>query len=445
MPERVIERFKVARIKISKASVDLVQPQEREAVHWDDRLAGFGLKVTPAGSKVYIYRYRMALPGQAAATPPKKYTIGKHGELTPDQARKRAQELAALVATGIDPREREAEALNAKQALATREEELRRLEQDLAFDRIAARWLEHYEHEKGRRPSSVTMAKMVVRLYLKPSFGSRPIPKIELKDLQSVIDAIPLNKRAMRRNVFAYASVLFGWALRRQYISTNPLASMEKPQAPIARDRVLDDVELAMVWKAAEAMPVPWAPFYRLLIMTGQRKSEVAGMAWSELDRSSAIWTIPAERAKNKNSHLVPLSEAVTAELDVLADGQQWPTTGYVLTTTGRTPISGFSKAKRMLDQKITDIDEGGALPPWRVHDLRRTAATGLQRLGVRFEVTEAVLNHVSGAKGGIAGVYQRHDWAAEKRAALDAWAGHVRQLITGITATNVVRMEARS
>jgi integrase len=179
--------------------------------------------------------------------------------------------------------------------------------------------------------------------------------------------------------------------------------------------------------------------------MTGQRKSEVAGMAWSELDRSSAIWTIPAERAKNKNPHLVPLSAPVTAELDVLADGQQWPKTGYVLTTTGRTPISGFSKAKLMLDQKITDVGEGAALPPWRVHDLRRTAATGLQRLGVRFEVTEAVLNHVSGAKGGIAGVYQRHDWALEKRLALEAWAGHVDRLLTGKIDTNVVRMEARS
>ena len=444
MPDRAIERLEVARIKISKSAVDAIQPQEREEVYWDDRLAGFGLKVTPAGSKVYIYRYRLALAGQAAQTAPKKYTIGKHGELTPDQARKRAQELAALVTTGIDPREQEMETLTAKKTAVMRQEEARRLEQDLAFDRIAARWLEHYEHEKGRRPSSVAMAQLVVKRYLQPKFGSRPMPHIEHMDLQSVIDAIPLHKRAMRRNVFAYASVLFGWATRRQYVPANPLVSMEKPQTPIARDRVLDDAELVTVCRAVDAMPAPWAPFYRLLIMTGQRKSEVAGIAWSELDRSSAIWRIPAERAKNKSPHLVPLSAPVIAELDMLAEGHQWPKIGYVLTTTGRSPISGFSKAKRMLDEKITEVGEGGTLPHWRVHDLRRTAATGLQRLGIRFEVTEAVLNHISGAKGGIAGVYQRHDWAEEKRAALDAWANYLVRLLEDTGQTNVVRLEGR-
>lgn len=421
----------MAKIKISKSAVDAVQPQEREEVYWDDRLAGFGLKVTPTGSKVYIYRYRVALPRQASQTAPKKYTIGKHGELTPDQARRRAQELAAIVASGVDPREQEMAALSARKEAARREQELLRQESDLAFDRIAARWLEHYEHEKGRRPSSVTMAQLVVRRYLLPKFGSQPITQLAHKDLQSVIDAIPLNKRAMRRNVFAYASVLFGWAARRQYIPVNPLTAMEKPQAPISRDRVLDDAELLKVWKATELLPDPWGAFYRLLILTGQRKSEVAGMAWSELARPSAVWKIPADRAKNKSPHLVPLSAPVIAELDRLAGGQNWPQAGYAVTTTGRTPISGYSKAKRMLDEQIAELGKGKSLSHWRVHDLRRTVATGLQRLGVRFEVTEAVLNHISGAKGGIAGVYQRHDWAKEKRAALDAWSVHVGQIVT--------------
>lgn len=434
----------MAKIRIGKSAVDAVQPQEREEVYWDDRLAGFGLKVTPTGSKVYIYRYRVALPGQAAKTAPKKYTIGKHGEITPDQARKRAQELASIVASGADPREQQIAMLSAKKEAIRREQELRRQENDFAFDRIAARWLEHYEHEKDRRPSSVIMAQLVVRRYLLPKFCSQPITQIGQKDLQSVIDAIPLNKRAMRRNVFAYASVLFGWAARRQYIPTNPLSSMEKPQAPVSRDRVLDDVELAKVWKAAELLPDPWGTFYRLLCLTGQRKSEVAGMAWSELDRPSAVWKIPAERAKNKSPHLVPLSVPVIVELDRLARGQSWPQAGYALTTNGRTPISGFSKAKRMLDEQIAELGEGKPLSHWRVHDLRRTVATGFQRLGVRFEVTEAVLNHISGAKGGIAGVYQRHDWAEEKRAALDAWASYVNRCAGGLMASSIVKLERR-
>lgn len=411
-------------------------------MYWDDRLAGFGLKVTPTGSKVYIYRYRVALPRQAAQTAPKKYTIGKHGELTPDQARRRAQELAAIVASGVDPREQEMAALSARKEAARQEQELRRQESDLAFDRIAARWLEHYEHEKGRRPSSVTMAQLVVRRYLLPRFGGQPITQLAHNDLQSVIDAIPLNKLAMRRNVFAYASVLFGWAARRQYIPANPLTAMEKPRAPISRDRALDDAELLKVWKATELLPDPWGTFYRLLILTGQRKSEVAGMEWSELDRPSAVWKIPAERAKNKSPHLVPLSAPVIAELDRLAGERNWPQAGFAVTTTGRTPISGFSKAKRMLDEQVAELGEGKPLPHWRVHDLRRTVATGLQRLGVRFEVTEAVLNHISGAKGGIAGVYQRHDWAEEKRAALEAWASFVARLMNGADDRKIVRLK---
>ena len=144
-------------------------------------------------------------------------------------------------------------------------------------------------------------------------------------------------------------------------------------------------------------------------------------MSFEELDMASATWTIPAKRAKNNLAHVVPLSMPVMAELEALGAGSR--KAGLVFTTTGKTPISGVSKMKANLDKLM------GEPVPWRLHDIRRTMATGLQRLGVRFEVTEAVLNHVSGAKSGIAGVYQRHDWAEEKRAALDAWGRHVEAL----------------
>ncbi len=420
----------MSKIRISKSTVDGALPGDREETHWDDRLPGFGLKVTPAGSKVYIYRYRIARPGEAAKTAPRKYTIGKHGELTPDQARKRAQELAALVVSGVDPREQEAETLAARDRAERQREAELRLENDLAFSRIADLWLDYYEHEKKRRASSVAMARMVVRRHLKPAFGNKPMPHVDQGDLQAIIDAIPITKQARRRNVFAYASILCGWAARRRYIAANPLTSMEKPEASEARDRVLDDQELVSLWKGTEVLPSPWGPFYRLLLLTGQRKSEVAGMGWDELDRLTLTWTIPVSRSKNKAAHVVPLSKGVIAELDAMVEGKPWPKTGYVLTTTGRTPISGFSKAKKALDSLIAGARSEGALPAWRVHDLRRTVATGFQKLGARFEVTEAVLNHISGAKAGVAGIYQRHDWKDEKKAALSAWATHVSELV---------------
>jgi len=434
------------KVRISKAIVDATTPSAAgDVTVWDDRIAGFGLKVTPAGSKVYFYRYRVSRPGQASQTAPRKYTIGRHGSLTPDQARKRAQELAALVSQGVDPRQQELDAIADQDQADRQVQEQERARRDLAFSRIADLWLAHYEGDMARRKSSVDMAKLVVNRYLRPALGTLPMPGIGRAELQPILDAIPVHKRGMRRAVFAYASVLWGWALRRGYVDANLLTAMEKPPAPAARERVLSDDELVLTWRATQTAPLVWGVFFRLLVLTGQRRSEVSGMMWDELDRNAAVWTIPPARAKNGKAHLVPLSGTAVEQIDLAAGGQVWPKQGYVLTTTSRSAVSGISKAKAALDVAITDLNEGAAIAQWRLHDIRRTVATGLQRLGVRFEVTEAVLNHVSGAKGGVAGVYQRHDWAAEKRAALAAWSAHVEGLVTGADSTNVVRLEVRA
>lgn len=458
---------------ITKRAVDAAKPAAKDSFIWDDEVRGFGLKVTSGGGKTYVYQYRIARPGEAERTAPKRFTIGRHGNLTPEQARKRAKELAALVEQGIDPRQRDLDAAAAKEQARSEAEERARQEGELAFRRYADLWLDHYENEKGRRPKSVELAKVAVNRYLKPALKEKPMPHIGRANIQPIIDAIPVRRRATRRAVFAYASVLFGWAAKRGDIEGNPLVDMAKPEAPDARDRVLNDGELAEVWKASGKLDAPFGQFFRLLILTGQRRSEVAAMSWDELDHATETWTIPAGRAKNGVAHIVPLSDAVVAELDSLAEaacqGKSsaepgcWPKAGPILTTNRRTPIGSFSKAKRSLDTAIANArrgdegkgeqqdhyvtDEGTpeveAIPEWRVHDLRRTLATGFQRLGIRFEVTEAVLNHVSGAKGGIAGIYQRHDWKKEKRSALDAWARHVATIIAPTEQGNVVPLDA--
>ena len=442
---------------ITKRIVDATQPASRDLFLWDDELAGFGLKVTPAGTKVYLYQYRMTRPGMAKACPTKRYTIGRHGDLTPMQARARAKELAAMVAQGTDPRQRELDQFKAADDAKRKADEKARIETELAFDRLAQLWLEHYEFEKERSPKSVALARLVVNGYLTPALGNKPMPHIGRADLQPIIDKIPTAKRGMRRAVFTYASILFGWAHRRGNIAENPLPAMDKPEAPKARDRVLSDAELAAVWTASAKLSDPFGPFFRLLILTGQRRSEVAEISWSELDRANALWTIPASRAKNGAAHIVPLSPAALAELDSLAlaqqinakakkpDGSKWPIVGYALTTTGYSPISGITKAKAALDTAISEArkEAGGGVAPWRIHDLRRSLATGFQRLGVRFEVTEATLNHISGAKGGVAGIYQRHDWREEKRSALEAWARHIEAIIGPADQDNVVPIRA--
>lgn len=443
----------MAKASITKRTVDAAKPAAAEYVVWDDEVSGFGLKVTPAGSKVYIYRYRLARPGQAAQTAPSKYTIGRHGNLTPDQARKQAKELAILVSKGVDPRQQELAVLAAHDDAERLRQERARMDGELAFGNVAAKWLAEYGYD--HRPASVAQAKLAVHRYLAPKLDDKPIPHIGRADLQPIIDAIPAEMRATRQAVFAYASILFGWAHKRGDISENPLATMVKPKGSVARDRVLTDDELAVIWKASASLSGPFGPFFRLLILTGQRREEVAAMGWEELDQASATWIIPPSKSKNGKAHIMPLAPDVLAELDRLAlakqvrngeknlDPKHWSKTGFVLTTNGSVPISGYSKAKAALDAAVTNAQGGVPLVSWRNHDLRRTLATGLQRLGVRFEVVEAVLNHVSGAKGGVAGIYQRHDWREEKRAALEAWARHLAAIFKAAAPNNIVSLDA--
>ncbi len=427
------------KVKLTKRIVDAAQVPAPDKVDgkirsyfiWDDELTGFGLKVSPVGRKTYVYQYRVAVPGQSASTPARRFTIGKHGPITAELARKEASRLALMVSQKIDPMDAQRESLKAKADAKEAKKIHERNASELAFDIYADTWLNAYETEKSppRRPSSVRQAKLVVNRYLKPALKDKPMPSITADDLEAIIDGIDASHIAMRRTVFAYSSVLFKWALKKRKIAENPLEKITKPDAPESRDRVLSPDELRLVWNASFKFDTLFGPFFRLLILAGQRRSEVAGIAWPELDRGEKRWTIPADRAKNKKPHIVHLSAAAIHELDRLAGGDEWPKKGLILTTNKKNPISGISKAKRQIDLEIAKANDGKTIPHWRIHDLRRTVATGLQKLGIRFEVTEAVLNHISGSKSGVAGIYQQHDWIDEKRDALDQWAMRVNEI----------------
>lgn len=207
---------------------------------------------------------------------------------------------------------------------------------------------------------------------------------------------------------------------------------MKSPAAVASRERVLSDAELGSITILADNLGAPFGGFIRLLIVTGQRRDEVAVMSWNEVDFERAEWTIPALRSKNGRQHTVPLNKLALIELNELAGGNEWPRAGFVFTTTGKSPISGYSRAKKRLDE-IIQRRAIHSMAPWRMHDLRRTFATTMQRLNVRFEVTEALLNHVSGSKSGVAGVYQRHEWTEEKRVAMEAWGEHLHRLISAV------------
>ena len=413
---------------INKTSVDATQPGATDKMLWDDKIKGFGVKVTPAGTKIYLFQYRIG--GRGAKT--RRFTIGKHGALTPDKARREADRIHILVRQGIDPQ--------------AEKQDRQRKAIDLAFSDYADRFVE--ECLKVRWKRSHKDGESLLRLYAKPVLGSKPLPDITRADIRSVL-APARRKVATCRNLFAVLRRLFRWAVSEGDLHSSPLDGVEAPALPQKRDRFLSDDELRLVWQGTGKMEYPFAPLFRLLIITGQRVEEVAGLDWSELHRSSAMWSLPADRAKNGEASQVPLSDLAVAELDALSKGKKgkWPRSGLVFTTTGETAVSGFSRAKARVDKEAARLgakeEEPITIAPWRLHDLRRTLATGMQRLGVRFEVTEAILNHVSGAKSGVAGVYQRHDWAPEKRSALDAWAEHIGKLLNPPDKTNVVSLDA--
>jgi integrase len=223
------------------------------------------------------------------------------------------------------------------------------------------------------------------------------------------------------------------WAIERGLIDANPCAGIKAPAAETARDRVLSDDELKAVWQASDAFEPVYAGLVKLLILTGQRLREVAGMTWREVDLGAKLWTLPAARAKNNREHTVPLSDLA---VEILRALPRIDDSDLVLTLTGRVPVSAVSNIKSRLDARMPPDT-----PPWVLHDIRRTVASGMARLGVNIAVVEKLLNHVSGSFAGIVGVYQRHSFSDEKRAAMAAWARHVEVLASGEAAGNIVEL----
>lgn len=269
-----------------------------------------------------------------------------------------------------------------------------------------------------------------IRLYAKPrnrdwkgtesvltkfsSLNDRPIEQIKRRDVVKVLDEIVAYGTPFRANrALAAIKKLMNWCLDRGVIEANVLSGLQPPTKEIARDRVLSDDELRACWEGADEEGFPFGTCTKLMILTGQRRSEVAGMRWSEVDLDKAIWTIPARRAKNATLHVVPLAPLV---VELLHATPRFLQSDLVFTTNGRTAISGFGRAKRRLDSQLQSED-------WRFHDLRRTVATNMAMSGISPHVIEAVLNHKTGIVSGVAAIYNRHSYLEEKRHALTIWA----------------------
>lgn len=385
----------------------------------DAALPGFYLIVQPSGFKSWAVRYRIA--GK-----PRKYTIGPYPLFDLVTARARAREALQLVALGQDP-------VLVKKATA----EAAKVAAEDRVERVVTLYVERHLRPNGK-PGYAETQEGLLRNHVVPRWGQRRIGDVTKREVVALIDGLTDAGMTTGANrVFAATRALFNFALRREIITTTPFLGLKPPLTETSRDRVLTDAEVRLVWRAADAVGFPFGPAVKLLLLTAQRRDEVIRMVRGEVDGD--LWTLPPERTKNSLEHLVPLSPPALSVLDGVP--RIAGAAGFVFTRTGQSPMTDYSSAKARLDKAMLEIARKDAeadgrdpgtieLKPWRLHDLRRTASTGMARLGFPIQVTEAVLNHRSGTLGGLAGIYNRYQYLDEKRAALEAWAAHIGRLI---------------
>jgi integrase len=354
------------------------------------------------------------------------------GALTIEQAREAARVRLGDVAKGINPR--------AEHAKVCAAEERERAEAALTFDELIKEWAAlHLAHRRRRYAAE---AERAIR-YSLAHLLKRPAARITRAEAVNALDKMAkAGTTAIAGRVMAYARAAFSWAQKRGKVPANPFADLPISAGATERDRVLTDGELAEIWTAADGMAYPFGPFVKLTILTLQRREEVAGMRWSEIAPDQSGWTLPAERMKNAKPHDVHLPVAARDVLHVLP---RMAGCDFVFTTTGKSPISGFSKAKDRIDAAVAAAraevaskagKEAAALTPWRLHDLRRTGVSKLAALGFDSIVADKLLAHKPGKLRGVASVYQRHDFSSERARALDAWAAHV---VGGECESNVI------
>ena len=332
-------------------------------------------------------------------------------------ARKLASEALTAVAMGEDPAAAKRKARETAKAVARRETDL--------AENVVALFIERHAKAKTRdwRETKRLLEKNVVS-----AWKGRKLGDIGRADVHSLLEKILDRGAPVGANrTFTQLRRMCRFAVERGIIDRNPCEGLSPPSVEKPRDRVLSDNELALLWKAAERLAYPFGPIVQLLILTGQRKSEIAEGRWSEIDLDAALWSLPASRVKNKRPHTVPLSVQATAILTTLP---RFDGTDLVFTVTGKTPSSGFSRAKASLDRTITKLNGREPIAPWTYHDIRRSVASGLARIGVDLIVIERTLNHVSGSFAGIVEVYQRHKFEAETRDALERWARHIDRVV---------------
>ena len=384
------------RVKLTKTIIDALPTPSKETVHWDTGCPGFGVKVTPKGRKVFVVLYRTA----GARSRLRKYTIGPYGRVTLNQARVAAQKVFAAKLDGRD-------------LAAEKKDSRRKMVADRVDDLLEAFIGQHISQNR----SAAEISRMLRRVG--SAWSARSIHEITKRDVIEAVSAIEQRGAPVAANkALKSIKTFFRWCVGRAVLDRSPADGVPLPAKQVTRDRVLSDAELARLILAARQIGGPYGDIVEVLALTGQRREEVARCTWDEIDLKTRTWKLSSDRTKNAKSHEVHLSHPV---MEVLNQANKRG--HFIFSQTGDRPFQGFSSAKRA-------IDELSGVTGWRLHDLRRTCVSGMARLGIAPHVADKILNHQAGTISGVAAVYQRHDFLAERREALETWGAHVN-LIT--------------
>lgn len=380
--------------KLTDLSVARIKPPASGRFDvFDASLPAFGVRVSATGRKTWIVAVRR--PG---AKNPARLQLGRYPDTSLGEARSKARALMRdPIGVIAEDRKRKTETAGA------------------AIDQYIER------HQKPRNRSWQEVARILNRELA--GWRHRRIRDISRHDVLALLDqTVDRGSPTMANRLLAHVRTLFNWCLERGLVDTSPVAGIKAPSPEHSRDRVLTDGELAAVWHASDELGWPFRDLVRLLIVTSQRRDEVAHMAWDDLDLERGLWTLPRQLTKADRTHEVPLSRLALTIIERL------PRVGAGLVFQAQrqgstNPVSGFSKAKVRIDQ-LSGVSD------WRFHDLRRSAASGMARLGHPPHVVAAVLNHSPGGTQGVTAIYNRHQYKDEKRQALDAWAREVRRIV---------------
>lgn len=433
MPHKVLTDLYVEKLKPTRG---------RRVEIFDATFPGLALRVSESGRKSWSLFYRLHGKQQ-------RYTIGVYPQFKPAAARTKATEILNQVDHGIDP---------------TAEKRSRRLDplpKMETFETVLADYFSQYA-AKNMAPSTYAETKRQLERDALPHWKDMPLRDIRDRHVLKLINDIAAAGNGVTANrTFSRLRAFFNWSISQLRLENSPAKGLVAPVKEEARDRALSDDEIRWFWSGCEEIGWPFGPIARLLLLTAQRRDEVSRVSWAEIDLAKGVWTIPAARAKNSRAHEVHLSAGALAVLNGLPE----PHRGLVFSVTGDDAVSGFSRAKDRLDtamrrlrrrelglpetddelRRHLDIPKRKPLPVeiphWTFHDLRRSAVTKMaEDLKIAPHIVDKILNHASGTIRGVAAVYNRAQYLAERRSALEAWSSWIVALTSPIKKkTNVV------